>query len=109
VLGSTIFTTAGLAMFMLDSVLHLTYPALILWSLGLALGFPLSVSAMGDDPAKAAARINMIITVVYISSISVGPSLGALGQQVGIYFAFAIPLTMMAISMLLSRNTRTEK
>jgi uncharacterized membrane protein YoaK (UPF0700 family) len=64
---------------------------------------------MGDDPAKSAARINMIITVVYISSISVGPSLGALGQQVGVYFAFAIPLTMMLISMLLSRNTRTEK
>jgi fucose permease len=108
-LGSTVVTAAGLAMFMLDSVLHLTYPALILWSLGLALGFPLSVSAMGDDPAKSAARINMIITVVYISSISVGPSLGALGQQVGVYFAFAIPLTMMLISMLLSRNTRTEK
>lgn len=109
VVASIVITATGLAMFMLDSVLHLTYPALILWSLGLALGFPLSVSAMGDDPAKSAARINMIITVVYISSISVGPSLGALGQQVGVYFAFAIPLTMMVISMLLSKNTRIEK
>ena len=109
VLFSAIVTAAGITVFLLDAVIHQPYLGLILWGIGQALGFPMAVSSMSDDPKKSPARINMIITVVYISSISVGPSLGALGQQVGVYFAFAIPLTMMVISMLLSKNTRIEK
>ena len=64
------------------------------------------VASMGDDPDLAAPRVNMIITVVYISSISVGPALGALGQAAGIYVAFGIPLAMMVLSALLSRVTK---
>lgn len=48
----------------------------------------------------------MIITVVYISSITVGPALGALGQVAGIYVAFSIPLALVAVSLFLSGATK---
>ena len=70
------------------------------------MGFPMSVAAMSDEPRKAPYRINMIITVVYISSITVGPALGSLGEVTGIYVAFSIPLALMILSAILSPATK---
>lgn len=108
ILASTLITAAGIGVFMLDNLLHLPLLGLVLWGLGMAMGFPMSVSAMSDDPEKSAARINMIITVVYISSIAVGPALGAVGQALNIYAAFAVPLVLMLLSAVLSRVTKPE-
>jgi MFS family permease len=108
ILASTIVTSIGIAVFILDATIHMPYLGLVLWGVGIALGFPMSVNSMSDNPAKSAARINMIITVVYISSISVGPVLGAVGQAFGIYFAFSVPLILMVASALVSRATKPE-
>lgn len=109
VLFSALTTAAGMLVFMTSEATGLAYLGLILWGLGMALGFPMVVSSMGDDAAMAATRVNMIITVVYISSISVGPALGALGQAAGIYVAFGIPLAMMVISAFLSPATKLKE
>mgnify|MGYP006284228891 CR=1 FL=1 len=106
ILLSAIVTSAGIAVFMLAGVVALPYLGLVLWGAGFALGFPMSVSAMGDDPAMAAARINMIITVVYLASITVGPALGTVGQAFGIFTAFAIPLVLLVIAAVLSPVTK---
>ncbi|MEJ6619950.1 MAG: MFS transporter [Pontimonas sp.] len=106
VLLSTLITAAGILIFMLVEVVALPYLGLILWGLGMAMGFPMAVASMSDDPAKAPHRINMIITIVYISSISVGPLLGSLGEIAGIYVAFSIPLALMIVSAFLSPATK---
>ena len=90
----------------LSGIVSLPYVALVLWGAGMAIGFPMSVNAMGDEPEMAPARINMIITVVYISSMSVGPALGALGQAAGIYAAFAILLVVLLVAAALSKVTK---
>lgn len=105
---SAALTAAGIAVFMADSWIALPYVGLVLWGGGMAIGFPMSVSTMGDDPAKSAARINMIVTVVYIASMTVGPALGAVGQQFGIYTAFAIPLVISVAAAILSPVTKPE-
>ena len=103
VLISSLTTAIGMFIFITTG---LPYVGLILWGLGMALGFPMVVSSMSDDAKLAAPRVNMIITVVYIGSISVGPALGALGQAAGIYVAFAIPLAIMLIAASLSKITK---
>ena len=109
VLFSTIVTASGITVFLLDGLIHQPYLGLILWGAGQALGFPMAVSSMSDDPKKSPARINMIITVVYISSIAVGPVLGSIGQAFGIYIAFAVPAALMVLSAILSPATKPEK
>lgn len=106
VLASIIFTAVGMVVFMTSEATHLEYLGLILWGLGVAVGFPMVIASMSDDQSMAAPRVNMIITVVYISSITVGPALGALGQAAGIYVAFSIPLALVAVSLFLSRATK---
>jgi MFS family permease len=106
VLSSALLTSVGIIIFMGGSTLDLPYVGLICWGLGIALGMPMAVSALGDDPAMASPRVNMIITMVYLSSVTVGPALGAIGQSLGIYVAFAIPLIMMLISAAISGVTK---
>lgn len=105
-LASTVLTAAGVAVFMLDHTLHMPYLGLVLWGCGLALGFPLAVACMGDEPNRAPARINLIIAVVYIASMAVGPALGSLGQVVGIHLAFSIPLVFLLLSAALTTQLR---
>lgn len=106
VLASIIFTATGMIIFMTSEATGLEYLGLILWGLGVSVGFPMVIAAMSDNQSMAAPRVNMIITVVYISSITVGPALGALGQAAGIYVAFGIPLALVAVSLFLSGSTR---
>lgn len=96
-------TCAGIVVFMFGSV---PYLGLLLWGGGMAVGFPMSVSAMGDDPARASARINLIIIVAYLANITVGPALGVAGQLFGLYAAFAVPLALLLIAATLSGATR---
>jgi hypothetical protein len=42
----------------------------------------------------------------YISSITVGPALGGLGEITGIYVAFSIPLALMILSAIVSPATK---
>jgi len=72
----------------------------------MSMGFPMAVAAMSDDPRKALFTINMIITVGYISSISVGPALGSVGEVAAIYVAFSIPLALMILSAILLPVTK---
>ena len=109
VLVSALVTAAGLGVFMLADVVSLPWLGLALWGFGMAIGFPMSVASMSDDPARSAARINMIITIVYLAGITVGPALGAVGQAFGIYVAFAIPLGLMLVSAVLSPATRVSR
>lgn len=75
------------------------------WGLGVALGSPMSVASMGEGGgARTAARVNMIIAIVYLSSLSVGTTLGGVGQLFGVYAAFVIPVALLAVSAALERG-----
>lgn len=106
VLSSALLTSVGIIIFMGGTTVNMPYLGLVCWGLGIALGMPMAVAALGDDPKMASPRVNMIITMVYVSSVTVGPALGALGQNFGIYVAFAIPLVMMIFSAAISGVTK---
>jgi fucose permease len=106
---SALVAACGVAIFMLDAWLHMPYVGLVLLGGGMAMGFPLSVAAMGEEPRGAPARINMIISVVYLASMTVGPALGGVGQWVGLYPAFSIPLVFLLVSAAMSGVTRSAR
>jgi fucose permease len=106
ILLCALMTAAGILVFMGGQIIHLPYVGLVLWGLGMSAGFPLTITAMGDEPRMASARINMIISVVYISSVTVGPALGAVGQSLGLYAAFGIPFVLLIISAAISGVTK---
>ena len=63
---SAILTAAGISVFVFDSIFQMPYLGIALWGMGLALGFPMSVNSMSDDPTRSAPRINMIISSKFL-------------------------------------------
>lgn len=59
-----------------------------LWGVGVALMFPLTLSAAGDDPDGAARRVGAVASLGYVAFL-VGPAaLGTVGQHWGLLHAF---------------------
>jgi cyanate permease len=55
----------------------------VVWGWGAALGFPVGMSAAGDDPARAPARVSVVATIGYVAFIAGPPLLGLLGDRFG--------------------------
>lgn len=69
--------------------------AAVLWGLGASLGFPVALSAAGDHPHDAAARVGAVATAGYVAFLVGPPGLGFLADHIG------LRLTMTAVLVLL--------
>jgi len=65
----------------------LAYSGILVWGVGVSLGFPVGMSAAADDPARANARISVISTIAYTAFLAGPPLLGLLGEHVGVLHA----------------------
>ena len=59
-----------------------------IWGVGVALVFPLSISAAGDDTVGAARRVSLVAGVGYLAFLVGPPTLGTAGQHIGLVHAF---------------------
>jgi fucose permease len=93
---------AGLALVVYSPTLPLAMAGAALWGLGTALGFPVGMSAAGDDPGHAAARVSVVATIGYVAFLAGPPLIGFLGQQVGTLHALTITGGLIALGLLIS-------
>ncbi|WP_189670331.1 MFS transporter [Promicromonospora soli] len=75
----------------------------VLWGLGAALGFPVALSAAGDDPVGAARRVSAVATAGYTAFLVGPPVLGLIGEHVGLRSAIIVVLVAVAVSTCFAR------
>jgi fucose permease len=73
-----------------------------LWGLGTSLGFPVGMSAAGDDPRRAAGRVSVVATIGYVAFLAGPPLIGFLAQEVGVLRALTVAGGLVAIGLLIS-------
>jgi predicted MFS family arabinose efflux permease len=93
---------AGLALVVSGAALPLAMAGAALWGLGTALGFPVGMSAAGDDPAHAPARVSVVATIGYIAFLAGPPLIGLLGQHIGTLHALTVTGGLIALGLLIS-------
>jgi fucose permease len=93
---------AGLALVIWGSILPVAMAGAALWGLGTALGFPVGMSAAGDDPAHAAARVSVVATIGYIAFLAGPPLIGFLGEHTGTLRALTVTGGLVALGLLIS-------
>ncbi|MFC0447964.1 MFS transporter [Rhodococcus jostii] len=73
---------------------HLVLAALgcALWGVGVALGFPLAMSAAAESGDDAARRVSTVSTLGYLAFLVGPPLLGLLGEQFGLLHTFYVVL-----------------
>lgn len=91
---------AGLAIVILVPIPAVGVAGVVLWGLGASLGFPVGMSAAGDEPAKASARVSAVATVAYGAFLIGPPVIGIVGQHIGVLTALWIVFGLVALGAL---------
>jgi fucose permease len=92
----------GLALVVWGATLPVAMVGAGLWGLGTALGFPVGMSAAGDDPAHAAARVSVVATIGYVAFLAGPPLIGFLGEQTGTLHALTVTGGLIAVGLAIS-------
>ncbi len=96
----------GLAIVVFGPSLITAMVGTVLWGLGVALGFPVGMSAAADDERHAAGRVSVVATIGYVAFLA-GPALvGLIGNHVGVLRALTVTGGMLAVGLLLAGVTR---
>ena len=79
----SLLLTAGAALFIFAPNPALAFVGALLWGTGASLGFPVGMSAAGDDPRKAAARVSVVATIGYGAFLGGASADRSLGRPLG--------------------------
>jgi fucose permease len=93
---------AGLALVVWGATLPVAMAGAALWGLGTALGFPVGMSAAGDDPAHAPARVSVVATIGYVAFLAGPPLIGFLGDHTGTLRALTVTGGLVALGLMIS-------
>jgi predicted MFS family arabinose efflux permease len=98
--------TAGVALFVFAPNPALAYAGALLWGLGASLGFPVGMSAGGDDPARAAARVSVIASIGYCAFLAGPPVIGFLGDRITVLRALIVVAALLGLAALIAAAVR---
>jgi fucose permease len=91
----------GIVVVVETGVVALAVAGIVLWGLGAALGFPVGMSAGGDDPLRAARRVSVVSTIGYGAFLGGPPLLGFVGNRVGTLDSLLVVAAAMVPAALL--------
>jgi MFS family permease len=107
-LASALAATTGVLVVVWTGVAAFAVVGIVLWGFGAALGFPVGMSAAGDDPARAARRVSVVSTIGYGAFLSGPPLLGFVGDHVGTLDSLlVIAIAMVPAAVLVSSVRRS--
>jgi fucose permease len=101
-----VVSLAGLALVVFGGSLAVAMVGAALWGLGTSLGFPVGMSAAGDDPRRAAGRVSVVATIGYVAFLAGPPLIGFLGQEAGTLRALTVTGGLVALGLLVSGAVR---
>jgi len=108
-LGSALAAAVGVLIVVHSGIAAMAVLGIVLWGLGSALGFPVGMSAAGDDPARAARRVSVVSTIGYGAFLAGPPLLGFVGNHVGTLSSLlVIPIAMVPAALLVA-SVRTPQ
>ncbi|HST67955.1 MAG TPA: MFS transporter [Mycobacteriales bacterium] len=78
----------------------------VCWGLGASLGFPLGMSAAGDEESRAAARVSVVSSIGYTAFLGGPPLIGLLADHVTVRHAILAALGAALVGFLFSTAAR---
>jgi MFS family permease len=91
---------AGAVTFVYAPVTPLVFAGAVLWGLGVSLGFPVGMSAAGDEPSAAAGRVGVVSSIGYCAFLAGPPAIGFLGEHVTVLRALIVVAVLFGVAAL---------
>ncbi|WP_326553648.1 MFS transporter [Micromonospora sp. NBC_01813] len=101
--ASAVLAVLGIATVSFAPTATLGAVGVFFWGIGASLGFPVALSAAGDDPVGAARRVSAVAAAGYTAFLVGPPILGVVGEHVGLRSAIVLVLVMVIVSAFFSR------
>ena len=92
---------AGLVLFAFGPSTPFAIAGALLWGTGVALGFPIGMSAAADEPEAAAARVSVVSSIGYCAFLAGPPLIGFVGEHVTVTRALVLVAGLLALTLLL--------
>ncbi|NUO55623.1 MAG: MFS transporter [Hamadaea sp.] len=96
----------GVLLFVFGPSPAYAFAGTLLWGVGVALGFPVGMSAGGDDPQRAAARVSVIASIGYCAFLAGPPLIGFLGEHLTVLRALTVVAVMLGLAALVADSVR---
>lgn len=80
---TTALGMAGAALFILSPVWWAALAGVLLWAVGVSMGFPLGMSAAAQSGPNPAARVSVVASIGYFANLAGPPVVGGIAEHVG--------------------------
>ena len=98
----TVTCLVGVLLFVFGTNVTIAFAGAVLWGVGLALGFPVGMSAGADEPAMAAPRVSVIASIGYCAFLAGPPLIGFLGDHFTVLRAVLAVAVLLAMAMMIT-------
>ena len=102
-------TAVGVVVLLAVPVLAVGYLGALLWGLGIAVAFPLAMSAAGETPGRGPSAIATVATIAYTGFLVGPPLIGTIAYQVGLENALWLVLALAAGIFALAGTARDPR
>jgi fucose permease len=102
----TVICLAGVLLFVFGTNVIVAFAGAVLWGVGLALGFPVGMSAGADEPAMAAPRVSVIASIGYCAFLAGPPLIGFVGDHFTVLRAVLAVAVLLAMAMMITGAIR---
>jgi MFS family permease len=87
----------GLLLFILGGPAWVVLIGVVLWAVGVSMGFPLGMSAAADSGPNPAARVSVVASIGYVANLAGPPVVGALSEAVGLLNAMFLIIALLVV------------
>jgi MFS family permease len=81
---TTALGVVGMLLFILAGNIWVVLVGVLLWSVGVSMGFPLGMSAAAESGPDPAARVSVVASIGYFANLAGPPAIGVLAQSAGL-------------------------
>lgn len=104
-MGSALLALIGLLVIIFFKVPFFVMLGVVCWAAGAALGFPVALSAgAAMDEGDPAARMSLLSSAGYGAFLAGPPTLGFIGEEMGLSASFGLVALLMLLPVLLARR-----
>jgi MFS family permease len=81
---TTALGVVGIVLFILGGNPWIVLVGVVLWAVGVSMGFPLGMSAAAESGPDPAARVSVVASIGYFANLAGPPAIGVLAQSAGL-------------------------
>jgi MFS family permease len=103
---TTALGVIGIAAFILAGNRWIVLLGVVLWAVGVSMGFPLGMSAASETGPDPAARISVVASIGYFANLAGPPVIGALAQSAGLLNALWLIAALFVAAFAVASSLR---